>query len=148
MVGIVNLSFCNCRFAECHTVWRGVPEDVSELYREGDEFTWWSLSSTTSSFDVLQSPMYLGRAETRTMFAIETKNGKLIRAHSHLQNDDEILLPPGIVLKVTGSLKHTDGLHIIYLREIEPFNLQQMPTAGQLLSMQGMLQIQYQYFSI
>ena len=67
--------------------------------------------------------MYLGRAETRTMFAIETNNGKLIRAHSHMQNDDEILLLPGIRLTMMGSVRHTDGTHIIHLREIEPFGL-------------------------
>jgi hypothetical protein len=64
--------------------------------------------------------MYLGRAEIRTMFSILTTNGKLIRAHSHLQNDDEILLPPGILLKVTGSLNLNNAAHVIYLREIEP----------------------------
>jgi hypothetical protein len=58
--------------------------------------------------------MYLGRADTRTMFSILTTNGKLIRAHSHLQNDDEILL------KVTGSLNLNNGTPVIYLREIEP----------------------------
>ncbi|CAF0817171.1 unnamed protein product [Adineta steineri] len=123
-----------------HTVWRGIAGDYSELYREGDELTWWSLSSATSSFSVLQSPMYLGREKAQTIFAIETKNGKLIREHSHLKNDDEILLLPGILLKVTGSCKPTDGIQIIYLREIEPpstrltkpFHIQQMNISVQL----------------
>ena len=78
--------------------------------------------------------MYFGRADTRTMFSIETKNGKLIREHSHLQNEEEILLPSGIVLKVTASLNLDNGTHIIYLREIEsrssriaqPLDLRQM----------------------
>ncbi|CAF4324889.1 unnamed protein product, partial [Adineta steineri] len=107
-------------FTDYHTVWRGVSDDLSGLYREGDELTWWSLSSGTSSIDVLESPMYFGRANTRTIFSIQTKNGKLIRAHSHLQNDDEILLLPGTLLKVTGSLNLTNGVHVIYLREIAP----------------------------
>ena len=128
------MNLINCRFTEYHTVWRGVSEDLSGLYREGDELTWWSLSSGTSSFDVLESPMYLGRADARTIFSIQTRNGKLIRAHSHLQNDDEILLLPGIFLKVTGSLNLDNGVHIVYLYEIappcsrlaEPFDLRQM----------------------
>ncbi|CAF1470056.1 unnamed protein product [Adineta steineri] len=109
-------------YAECHTVWRGIPKDVCEQYREGDEVTWWSITSTTSSFDVLQSPMYLGREKVQTIFAIETKYGKSIREHSHLQNDDEILLSPGINLKVIGSLKHADGIHIIHLRDMNSFS--------------------------
>jgi hypothetical protein len=133
-IDIVESKLINCRLSEYHTVWRGISEDLSGLYRESDVITWWSLSSTTSSFEILQSPMYLGRAETRTMFSIETKNGRLIHDHSHLRNDDEILLPPGIVLKVLRSVNPTDGVHIIYLREIESscsrfansFNLPQM----------------------
>ncbi|CAF1678823.1 unnamed protein product [Adineta ricciae] len=83
--------------------------------------TWWTLTSVTSSFDVLQSPMYLGREKVQTIFEIETKYGKSIREYSHLQNDDEILLLPGINLKVIGSSKHSDGIHIIHLREINSF---------------------------
>ncbi|CAF1504766.1 unnamed protein product [Adineta ricciae] len=103
---------------ENQTVWHGISEDLSKYYREGEELTWWSLISTTSSFDVLQSSMYLGRVPTQTVFAIETNNGKLIRAHSHLQNDDEILLPPGIRLIVTRISNQSNGIHIIYLRDI------------------------------
>ena len=108
-----------CRLSEYHTVWRGIAKDLSGFYNEGDELTWWSLSSTTSSSATLQSPMYLGRAKTKTIFSIETKNGRLIRDHSHLQNDDEILLPPGITLKVLRSLYLADGTHLIHLREMD-----------------------------
>ncbi|CAF1465618.1 unnamed protein product [Adineta steineri] len=111
-------AFFKLPFTEYHTVWRGVPDDLSKLYQEGEELTWWSLSSTTSSFDVLQSPMYLGRENIQTIFSIETKNGKLLRAHSHLQNDDEILLLPGTCLKVIGSSNPSNGVYIISLREI------------------------------
>ncbi|CAF0736360.1 unnamed protein product [Adineta steineri] len=62
--------------------------------------------------------MYLGRENIQTIFSIETKNGKLIRAHSHLQNDDEILLLPGTYLKVIGSSNPSNGVYIISLREI------------------------------
>jgi hypothetical protein len=54
------------------------------------------------------------------MFSIETDKGKSIRAHSYFENEDEILLPPGIYLKVIGSLTTNDGLNIIQLREIPP----------------------------
>ncbi|CAF1145031.1 unnamed protein product [Adineta steineri] len=113
-------------YTEYHTVWRGVPKDVTEYYREGDEITWRSLTSTTSSFNILQSPMYLGREKVQTIFQIKTRNGKSIREHSHLENDEEVLLPPGIVLKVMGTTKQGDGIHVIHLHEIPLYEDQQM----------------------
>ncbi|CAF0810294.1 unnamed protein product [Adineta steineri] len=101
-------------------VWRGVREDLSALYPKGKEFAWWAFSSCSSSIDVLESPNYLGKSGTRTIFSIQTKSGKLIRAHSYFDNEDEILLPPGIYLKVVGSLNPAINLHIIHLQEIEP----------------------------
>ncbi len=76
----------------------------------------------------------MGKSGTRTIFSIQTDSAKLIRAHSYFENENEILLPPGIYLKVVGSLSSADGLHIIHLREIpppfpllaEPFDLSQL----------------------
>ncbi|CAF0871625.1 unnamed protein product [Adineta steineri] len=101
-------------------VWRGVREDLSALYPKGKEFAWWAFSSCSAAIDVLESPDYLGKSGTRTIFSIQTHSGKLIRAHSYFDNEDEILLPPGIYLKVVGSLNPATGLHIIHLQEIEP----------------------------
>ncbi|CAF1354256.1 unnamed protein product [Adineta steineri] len=111
-------------YTEYDTVWRGVPKDVTEYYREGDEITWWSLTSTTSSFNILQSPMDLGREKVQTIFQIKTRNGKSIREHSHLENDEEILLLPGIVLKVMGTSKQGDGIHVIHLHEVPFFSFE------------------------
>ena len=71
------------------------------------------------------------------MFSIQTNSGKDIRAHSYFENEDEILLPPGLYFKVIGSLNPAEGLHIIQLREIpppypmlaEPFDLSQLKEA-------------------
>ncbi|CAF3850436.1 unnamed protein product, partial [Rotaria sp. Silwood1] len=49
---------------------------------------------------VLEAPNYLGKTGTGTIFSIQTSSGKDIRAHSYFDNEDEILLPPGIYLKV------------------------------------------------
>jgi hypothetical protein len=76
----------------------------------------------------------LGTSGTRTIFSIQTNNGKLISGHSYFENEDEILLPPGIYLKVIDQLSPADGLHIIHLQEIpppykmlaEPFDLSQL----------------------
>ncbi|CAF0884352.1 unnamed protein product [Adineta steineri] len=101
-------------------VWRGVREDLSALYPMGKEFAWWAFSSCTASIHVLESPNYLGKSGTRTIFSIQTNSGKLIRACSYFDNEDEILLPPGIYLKVVSRLDSGNGLHIIHLQEIKP----------------------------
>ena len=54
------------------------------------------------------------------MFSIETNSGKLIRSHSYFEQEDEILLPPGIHLQVIDKFSSSDGLTIIHLREIAP----------------------------
>ena len=91
--------FC-LRPSEYRTVWRGIPEDLSSLYPKGKKFTWWGVSSCSSSISVLESSQYAGTSGTRTMFSIESDNGKLIRSHSYFKHEDEILLPPGIYLEV------------------------------------------------
>ena len=71
------------------------------------------------------------------MFSIETNNGKLIRPYSYFQQEDEILLPPGIYLQVIDKFSSADGLNIIQLQEIpppyktlaDPFDLSQLERA-------------------
>ena len=108
------------RPTEHRIVWQGVPEDLTDLYPKGKKITWWGVSSCSSSISVLQSSQYTGTSGTRTMFSIETNNGKLIRSHSYFQQEDEILLPPGIYLQVIDKFSSAEGLNIIHLREISP----------------------------
>ena len=70
--------------------------------------------------DILESPSYLGQSGARTLFSIETSNGRRIRSHSYFQQEDEILLPPGTYLKVVGRMSPAEGLHIIHLQEATP----------------------------
>ncbi|CAF4332349.1 unnamed protein product, partial [Adineta steineri] len=70
--------------------------------------------------------MYLGREKVQTIFQVKTRNGKSIREHSHLENDEEILLHPGIVLKVMGTSKQGDGIHVIHLHEVPLYEDQKM----------------------
>jgi hypothetical protein len=71
------------------------------------------------------------------MFSIQTNSGKHIRAHSYFENEDEILLPSGIYLKVIDVLNPAEGLFIVQLREIppphqmlaEPFDVSEMKQA-------------------
>ncbi|CAF1035365.1 unnamed protein product [Adineta ricciae] len=102
------------------TIYRGVPEDLRHLYKEGKKVTWWSVSSCTTSLKVLESPYYVGTSGVRTMFHIETRSGKIIRAHSYYQHEDEILLPPGLYFEIVSNFSPAPGLYMIQLREIQP----------------------------
>jgi len=93
---------------------------LSATYPKGKAFTWWEISSCTSSISVLEASQYAGTSGPRTVFSIETNSGKLIRSHSYFQQKDEILLPPGIYLKVIDKFSSADGLQIIHLEEITP----------------------------
>lgn len=106
--------------ASRQTVWRGVRKNHSEDYPPGAEATWWAFSSCTTSLNVLQSDLYLGDTGTRTLFSIETFNGREIRAHSHFTTEDEILLLPGTYFEVKSRLNPAPDLHIIHLQQKRP----------------------------
>ena len=72
--------------------------------------------------DVLENPLYLGKRGTRTLFSIEAYHGKMIKAHSDYQNEDEILLLPGTYFEVINNFNSGDGLHIIQLKQQRPPN--------------------------
>jgi hypothetical protein len=113
------------------TVWRGVHKDYTADYPPGTESTWWSFSSCTTSLSVLESELYLGNAGTRTLFSIETFSGRTIRAHSHFQVEDEILLLPGTFFEVKSRLNPAPDLFIIHLREkLPPHELLEPPFEG------------------
>ena len=63
---------------------------------------------------------FLGNKGERTLFNIECTNGKAIRAHSHFQTEEEILLLPGTFLQVVSKWSPSKDLHIIHLREATP----------------------------
>lgn len=98
-------------------VWRGVRGDLSSQYSTIQEQAWWALSSCTLSLKVLESPMYLGKTGTRTLFSIETQTGRRIRSHSYFKHEEEILLLPGTFFEIISSLSPAEHLHIIHLRE-------------------------------
>jgi hypothetical protein len=99
-------------------VWRGVNGDIPKDFQVGEKLVWWGFSSCTRSLTILESPHFLGKEGTRTLFNIECSNGKVIKNHSYFAKEDEVLLLPGIELLVTGKVKPAPGLTIIQLKEI------------------------------
>jgi hypothetical protein len=105
------------------TVWRGISLDLRNEYEKGKTYTWWGFSSCTKSISVLESQYFLGQEGKRTMFSIDIFNGKNIRAHSAIEEEDEILLLPGSQFIVEDHFqpsKKDPDLIIIHLKQIEP----------------------------
>jgi len=102
------------------TVWRGVTKNVSADFPPGTPVTWWAFSSCTTELTVLENNMYLGNTGNRTLFSVETINGRTVRAHSHFVTEDEILLLPGTHMIVQSQFSPGSDLHIIHLKQVVP----------------------------
>jgi len=107
--------------SQSKTVWRGVKNiNLSSKYKTGTKFVWWGVSSRTTHIEVLESEQFLGKHE-RTIFSIESFNGKSISNHSYFKNkEEEIILMPGSYFEVLGQLNPTSQLHIIQLKQTQP----------------------------
>merc|ERR1712046_320397 len=84
-------------------VYRGVKLDLAEVYNalaEKKMFSWWSFSSTTLDRAVLETPLFLGKEGQRTLFRIEAL-GVDIAAFSAMPNESEVLMLPGMPLRVS-----------------------------------------------
>ena len=99
------------------TVFRGIKLNLSESYLNKKSIIWWGFTSCTSTIDVLQSELFLGKTETRTMFAIECQSGKDIKNHSYYKSENEILIPAATHFKIIGYLDQGSGLYLIQLKE-------------------------------
>ena len=102
------------------TVWRGVTQDLSAKYPPDTLVKWWAFSSTTAELTVLRNNIYLGNSGNRTLFSVEAINGRTIRAHSHFDDENEILLLPGTYMTVQSQLSPAPDLHIIHLKQERP----------------------------
>jgi hypothetical protein len=97
------------------SIWRGLREDVSEMYEAGLELTWWSVSSCSSSVNVIKD--FLG--PNSTLFLVEALNGRSMSGYTKYENEHEIILPPGTRLRVvSNALDHEGGLHVIHSTEL------------------------------
>jgi hypothetical protein len=102
------------------TIWRGVTKNLSTEFPPGTPVTWWAFSSCTTELTVLESNIYLGNTGDRTLFSVETINGRTDRAHSHFVTEDEILLLPGTHMIVKSQFSPAPNLHIIHLKQVIP----------------------------
>ena len=108
-------------------VWRGVTRDVSAQFPPGTMVIWWAFSSCTTALPVLENNMYLGSTGERTLFSVETVNGRTVRDHSHFVTEDEILLLPGTQMIVQSQFSPAPDLHIVHLKQVIPKELLLQP---------------------
>ena len=105
-------------------VWRGVKGvDLRAQYPKDKEVWWWAFSSTTKQLQTLTNPMFLGTSGVRTVFMIEIVHGVDLQRYSAFQgeaSEAEVLLYPGTMLKVVGSMEMGGGLFQVHLREMPP----------------------------
>ena len=107
-------------FVPPSTVWRGVNKNVSANFPPGTPVTWWAFTSCTTELTVLENNMYLGDTGERTLFSVESINGRSVRAHSHFITEDEVLLLPGTHMIVQSQFSPGADLHIIHLKQVIP----------------------------
>ena len=115
------------------TLYRGVKRPASELLgnlQVGDVLTWWSITSTTTTADVLQSTDFLGIGKAgakataggkkRTVFQIQSFSGINIKPFSGISNEDEVILRPGSRFVIDGITEWHYGVTEVRMHEIEP----------------------------
>ena len=95
------------------TVWRGVGENIDEVFVEGDVHTWLSVNSCSSRVNVAGSFAGL----MGTLFCIHAIRGKDITLYSAYPTEEEIVLLPGTQLRIKAVLPNSDGLSVVNLEE-------------------------------
>jgi len=99
------------------SVWRGVPLDIGKNFTKNQMFTWWSISSCSSSVNVIEQ--FLQSKNNSTLFLIEVVNGKKVSGYTEYEGEDEVILRIGTEFRVKADpLKRADGSHTVHLIEI------------------------------
>ena len=100
------------------SVWRGVPLDIGKNFTKNQMFTWWSISSCSSSVNVIEQ--FLQSKNNSTLFLIEVVNGKKVSGYTEYEGEDEVILRIGTEFRVKADpLKRADGSHTVHLIEIQ-----------------------------
>jgi len=85
------------------SIWRDVPLDIGKNFTKNQIFTWWTVSSCSSSVNVIET--FLQNKSNSTLFLIEAVNGKNVSGYTEF----------GVK---ANPLKRVDGSHIVHLIEI------------------------------
>lgn len=100
----------------CH-IYRGVRANLTSVYPVGDTSVCWSFTSCTSNISVLKNT-FLGTVGNRTILHIDCHDGKDIRNHSCVPDENEILLLPNAEFFIRDHLNPADGFFMIQIEEV------------------------------
>ena len=95
-------------------LWRGVARDISKNFKKGDEFTWWTISSCSTSVNIIKD--FLG--PNSTLFLIEAANGKDVSSYTNYPSENEVILCPGTRLRVVSDPLDQPPMHLVHLQEV------------------------------
>jgi hypothetical protein len=88
----------------------------------------------------------LGSVGNRTLFSVEAINGRTVRAHSHFDTEDEVLLLPGTHMIVKSQFSPAPDLHVIHMKQMKPEEvLLEPPFEGNLNILIIYFKLQYFY---
>ncbi|CAF0733536.1 unnamed protein product [Rotaria sordida] len=106
-------------------LWRGVTTDIAKNFKVGDEFTWWTISSCSTSVNIIKH--FLG--SNSTLFLIEAVNGKDISVYTNYPSENEVILCPGTRLRVVSDPLDQPPMYIVHLQEVTDETEDQLTTA-------------------
>jgi len=98
------------------TVYRGIKLDLRKVFKPNSIHIWWNVTSCTDTVSGIAE--FLDTQGPRTFLDIYTYHGVKISEHSIYPQENEILLPPGTVLKVIDQLDLGNGLVAVQMHEI------------------------------
>jgi hypothetical protein len=111
------------------SLWRGVSLDIGKNYTKNQLVTWWSVSSCSSSVNVIEN--FLGTGNNATLFSIEAVNGKKVSGYTEYESEDEVILRMGSQFRVKSKpLVLTNGSHIVHLIEVVDDDEDDQPLAS------------------
>ena len=98
-------------------IWRGVPLDIGKNFTKDQIFTWWAVSSCSSSVNVIET--FFPNTSNTTLFLIETINGRKVSGYTQFEKENEIILKSGTEFQVCSDpLKRPDGSYTVHLIEL------------------------------
>ncbi|CAF1281789.1 unnamed protein product [Adineta steineri] len=95
-------------------LWRGVSRDETRNFKKGDEFTWWTISSCSTSVNIIKDFL----ESNSTLFLIEALNGKDVSSYTSYPKENEVILCPGTRFCVVSDPLDQPPMHLIHLQEI------------------------------
>ena len=79
----------------------------------------WSVTSTSTTMELLQSKEFCGDDGPRTLFMVQSAHARDIVAFSAFASEAELILLPGAQLAVTAVVPMGHGLHLVQLDEVD-----------------------------